>query len=68
MPREAPPTTLSGPVLIFEALRGSGASFLCSACRKDFKTQDAQEGFDRFRVHKCPKRTSIGGSILAPVV
>jgi hypothetical protein len=53
--RDAPPTVITGPTLVFDSVRKDGGTFVCSLCRTDFHTSDPVRAFALFtaRQHKC---------------
>jgi hypothetical protein len=67
--RDAPPSLITGPTLVFDSGRKHGGSFVCSHCHIDFHTNDPAIAFQLFaaRKHKCAvkpkaaKRTVLPG-------
>jgi hypothetical protein len=71
--RDAPPSLITGPTLVYDSSRRRGGSFVCSQCHTDFHTDDPVVAFQLFsaRKHKCTskpkagmKRTGLGQPIL----
>ena len=63
--RDAPPTVITGPILVFEIAGRHGESFVCSRCRTDFHTSDPVRAFEFFaaRQHKCVPRSKAGPQV-----
>lgn len=56
--RDLPPSTITGPTLVYKRVKSGKGSFFCSRCGLDFATTDPLEAFQDFahHQHQCSSR------------